>query len=621
MPRHGRQTTVFPVALREAHVARITDVTAGMRRVTLTGEQLGAFVSPSGVQLPGLRSDGFDDDIRLFFTAPGAAAPTLPTQGEGKLFWPKEGRPLYRAYTVRRWDADSGELDVDFVRHGIGLATTWADRARVGDRIHFFGPHASAGLPQWPDWLLIAGDETALPAIGRLLEELPGTARAQVFIELSAAGHRQELEAPPGVEITWVCPGGAVTGTSPLLSAVRAAPWWDGEVYAWLAGEQAVVRDLRRHLIEDRALARTAIDFSGYWKRSEVVALAGDAAVPDTETTSAAERFHDLVELVPPIAIRVAVGLGIGDLISRGVQTLPELARRTGSDERALGKLLRYLQSIDLLAQPEPGRYTLTELGEFLTDEWWVEQLDPAGPEGLASAGITGLAESIRTGEAAYVSVTGRPFADVRAEPAYADALLERSAEHATYLAPALAELPVLTTADRVVIRSPGAGVDARELTARHGGVTVTISAAPGQARWLRADLPVCVPDAAHRARIDIAEQGPLDPAPAADVVLLVHVLDGFDDTTAATALRAAAAGLSVEGRVLLVEDTFDTDELDEHDGEADLAALTRDGTGLRTGNELDEIVRAAGLRQHRTHTVGWGESVRELIPERPPDP
>ncbi|MET7340441.1 siderophore-interacting protein [Streptomyces sp. NPDC087866] len=114
----------------------------------------------------------------------------LPVQGEAKLIGPRDPRPLSRAYAVRRWGAEAGELDVDFVSHGVGVGTAWVRPARPGDRIHLSGPSAPKGLPVGADWWLVAGDDTVLPAIGRLLDELP-PARPQVFTEIAEEVDRQ----------------------------------------------------------------------------------------------------------------------------------------------------------------------------------------------------------------------------------------------------------------------------------------------------------------------------------------------------------------------------------------------------------------------------------------------
>ncbi|MGW5641032.1 siderophore-interacting protein, partial [Streptomyces sp. NPDC003832] len=191
MPKTSRRLTVRPPTLRQVEVVRTVDITPGMRRVTLGGAQLRAFTTEDGVVRPPFESPGFDDDLALYLPYPGQSEPVLPVQGEAKLIVPKDPRPLSRAYTVRRWDPEAGELDVDFVRHGVGAGTTWAHRTRPGDTVHLSGPSTSKAFPTGADWLLVAGDDTALPAIGRLLDELPPDARAQVFIEIAEDAHRQ----------------------------------------------------------------------------------------------------------------------------------------------------------------------------------------------------------------------------------------------------------------------------------------------------------------------------------------------------------------------------------------------------------------------------------------------
>ncbi|ORI14856.1 NADPH-dependent ferric siderophore reductase [Rhodococcus erythropolis] len=272
MPRNTRPTTAYPVTLRELEVHRVTEVTPGMRRVTLTGAQLDTFTNADGIAEPAFASTGFDDDIRLLFTYPGESDPVLPVMVDGSVTFAAGRRPLARAYTLRRYDPQTRELDVDFVVHGDGVATTWARDASPGDRMHIAGPSVSQGLPEDYEYLLAVGDETALPAIARLLEELPADTRGHVFVEIADSAHIQSVRELSGVSVTWLPREGAEPGTtSLLLDAVRAAEWPDGRVFAWLAGEQATVRSLRRHLIRDRGIAKTDIDFTGYWKRGGAV--------------------------------------------------------------------------------------------------------------------------------------------------------------------------------------------------------------------------------------------------------------------------------------------------------------------------------------------------------------
>ncbi|MCR1782563.1 SIP domain-containing protein [Nocardioides carbamazepini] len=617
MPKTSRRLTVHPLTLREVEVVRVVDLTPGMRRVTLTGEQLRAFTSANGFPQPAFDSPGFDDDIALYFPYPGQSEPVLPVQQEGGLSTPRGPRPLSREYTVRRWNPETGELDVDFVKHGIGVGTTWAYRARPGDRIHLTGPTSSKAFPVGAEWLLVAGDDTTIPAITRLLDELPEDARAQVFVEVAEESHRRQVRALPHVEVTWLVRDGAEAGTTTLLvDAVRSATWWDGRPFAWVAGERTAVRDLRRHLVEDRGMAKTDIEFTGYWRRGQVVALETDEAVPDPEKSiTPFDKLHDLTELIAPIAIRTAVELDVPELISRGVISVADLAARAGADERALGKLLRYLHALDVLTETEPGRYGLAPMGEVLTVEFMADYLHPAGALGREMLGIHGLTESIRTGRASYASVTGRTYADARAEQDYEDRYLERLAELQSALAVSIATSDLLKGVEHLVIHSDGAGAQAGEFVAVHDDLRVTICALPAQADWLRRDLPTTVPEEQQRARVGVVEQSVFEPGPASDAVLVSRAFKALPDLDAAHALRRASERLLPGGRVLLIEEVFDTDDLDEHDGEADLLALTVHGSGLRTVAELDAVIARAGLARSATHTVGWGTSVHELVP------
>jgi len=616
MPKSSRRLTVHPLTLREVEVVRVADLSGAMRRITLAGAQLGEFASANGFAQPAFESSGFDDSIRLAFCYPGETEPVLPVQQDKGLEMPRDRRPLSRVYTVRRWDPDAGELDIDFVKHGIGVGTTWAYRTEPGDRIHIYGPSTSRALPHDAEWLLVAGDDTAIPAIARLLEELPGDARAQVFVEVAEDAHRLELPAPPGVEVAWLARDAAEAGTTTLLvDAVKDCDWWGGRPYAWLAGERTAVRDLRRHLLEDRALRTDDVDANGYWRRGEVVALEGDDAVPDPEKSiTPFDKLHELTELVRPIAIRTAVELDVPELISRGVTSVADLAIKADTDERALGKLLRYLHAAGILTETEPGHYGLTPVGEVLTLEFVADLLHPAGVAGRELLGIHGLTESIRTGNASYASVTGQTYADVRAEQDYEDRYLERLAGFQPALAEPIATSELLTGVRHLVIHSGGAGAQAREFVAAHPDLRVTICALPAQADWLRRDLPDTIADDRQRARVSVIEQSVFEPSPAADAVFVGRAFKALADADAAHALRRASENLPPDGRVLLVEDTFDTDGLDEHDTEADLIGLTVHGSGLRTPAELDAVIARAGLVRRATHTVGWAATVHELV-------
>ncbi|WP_252342205.1 siderophore-interacting protein [Rhodococcus sp. 14-2483-1-2] len=602
--------------LRELQVLRVVDVTPGLRRVTLTGDQLGSFTGDDGVEFPEFASRGFDDSVRLIFPYPGESEPVLPVYKDGKYKWPTSPPALWRVYTVRRYDRQARELDLDFVKHGVGVGTTWANRANPGDRLHVGGPSASQSRPEGYDWFLIVGDDTAIPAIDRLLEELPGGVHSSVYIEVAEETHRIDFPARPGVEVTWVVRNGLAPGIKPLLlQAVRESDWREGSVFAWLAGEQATVRDLRRYLIEERGVDKSDIDFTGYWRRAVVVALDDDPAVPDPERNEEAfEKFHEMSELLPPLAIRAAANLGIADCISRGARTVAALAQNTGAEERSLAKFLRYLQAIDLLER-KGDEYQLTETGEFLTNEFVLEHLLAGGVEHRMSQALYGLEEAVRHDRPVLESVTGKDWDALRSDATFEHQRLENKSRFVQVLAEPLAKSPALEGVGVVVVHGAGAAVHADYLTAAHPEARITIVALPTAADWFRKDIPITIADEGRRDRIQVVEQSVFEKTEPADAVLINYTLGQHRDAEARLILQRAAGSLAPGGRVLLVEETLDPDELDEHDAELDIMQLTLHGSGYRTEEELEAVISAAGLKVVETSLVGWGTTLRVLAP------
>lgn len=272
MPKLRRTTTTHLAVLRELEVVRVHDVTPGMRRLTVAGPALGERVveGPDGqpVTLPAFTSPGFDDHVKVFVPPSGAERPVLPRQRPDGLDFTTEGvRPLGKDYTPRRVTPE--EVELDFVRHGHGQTAGWAERVRPGDLAWIAGPTIGQAFPHGVDAFVVAGDETALPAIGRFLEELPPGVPAQVVVEVAGPQDEQDLMVREGVDVTWLHRGAGVEpGTTTLLAdTVRALPWPAGDVYAWMAGESTAARDVRTHWRSDRRVPRDCLDVSGYWRR------------------------------------------------------------------------------------------------------------------------------------------------------------------------------------------------------------------------------------------------------------------------------------------------------------------------------------------------------------------
>ena len=216
---------------RELTVTGVDDVTPNFRRVTLTGDSLADFVSAS-----------FDDHVKLIF-APEA-----------------DGTPVMRDYTPRRFDNAARELVIEFAQHGDGPAAAWAAQAQPGHTLTVGGPRGSFIIPTDFAWHLLVGDETALPAVARRLEELPAGARVVALLNVPESD-RRAFDTQADLDLRWV------DGDDALLAAVRALTLPSGEGYAWCAGEAAAMAAARKILVDEKGHDRHAIRAAAYWKR------------------------------------------------------------------------------------------------------------------------------------------------------------------------------------------------------------------------------------------------------------------------------------------------------------------------------------------------------------------
>ncbi|MBP1860974.1 siderophore-interacting protein [Rhizobium herbae] len=232
-------------------------LTPQMVRVTLTGDDLAGFVSA-----------GYDDHVKLCLPLAGQdtpvwpAGPDAPTLPEGTVASPM------RDFTPRRHDAAGGELVVDFAIHEAGPATEWASAAGPGTTLGVAGPRGSFVVTDDFDWYLLIGDETALPAIGRRLEELRADVPVIVIATVASAEEEQTFETQSILETRWVHrPLSRASDPAPLLDAVKALTLPEGDGYVWIAGENDTVKLLRKHLVDERGHNRAWIKAAGYWRK------------------------------------------------------------------------------------------------------------------------------------------------------------------------------------------------------------------------------------------------------------------------------------------------------------------------------------------------------------------
>ncbi|MGO1851927.1 MAG: SIP domain-containing protein [Microbacteriaceae bacterium] len=611
MARSLRPLETYPITVRTLEVLRVADVTPGMRRVTLGGPELAAHTADNGYPVNAFRSDGFDDEGKLILKHPDVDVAVTPTQADGVLNWPRNEHLISRTYTIRRWDPELGEVDLDFVKHGVGPATTWAYTVQPGETVRWAGPKMSAPHPVGVDWTLVAGDETALPAIGRWLEEWPEGERGQVFIEVAEASHRQlDLPVPDGVEVTWLVRDGAEAGTTTLLfDAIKNAEWWDGKVFAWVAGETLTLTPIRRWLRNEKGLPKEQVEVTGYWRRQEVV-VDEKTGLQDLDATEDEEdQFHELSELMPPFALRVAASVGLGPALGQQRRTVAELAQQTGTDPVGLGKLLRYLTALGLAETTDGTSYALTSLGRELDDDYTAEalNLDLADAQEELTAALS-LLTAIRTGTGDPERWLGADFDSwLHARPELLSSRVEDYAQSASYAADGVASAAPLTTAGAVAVVGRGAGTFAEALTRAHSSIRVSIIALPSELdalRTLHGDLD----------RVSYVEGTVHAQLPERyDAVLLPQLLPTLKDADAAHALRQTAASVRPGGHVLVFGELLDPELANEHDYEHDLIGFALTGGGARTHEEHLALFREAGLGELERSTIGWGYTLYAL--------
>ncbi|MFE3603201.1 siderophore-interacting protein [Streptomyces sp. NPDC059142] len=260
--------TSSPFQFFSVEVLRAERITPAMARIVLGGPDLARMASA-----------GRDQRVKLFLPRPGQSEPVMPPAGTADWYGAWRAldpavRGIMRTYTIRELRRAPDELVIDFALHAesddaSGPASRWARSAVPGDRICVLAPveEENGGYdfrpPDGTDWILLTADESALPAVASILDTLaPGTP-ARVWIEVHDPADRQELATKADADITWL-----VRNTSPAApDAIRAAALPEGTPYAWVAGEAATVKAVRRHLVGERGFDRRAVKFSGYWRQ------------------------------------------------------------------------------------------------------------------------------------------------------------------------------------------------------------------------------------------------------------------------------------------------------------------------------------------------------------------
>ncbi|KFI29387.1 siderophore-interacting protein [Haematobacter massiliensis] len=244
----GLPPTTVPPNFRQMEIVAVEDITPAMRRLRLSGPDLLRFADPSALHCK-------------LLLPPVDEAPVWPHfDAEGRFTF---GNGIVRKYTIRRIDPVAGWMEIDFVlHHDAGPGSAFAAKARVGERLALVGP-GGGGIPR-QGHVLLAGDETALPAIARALEEAAPDMQGHAYIEVADAAEHQDIRHPDGVALHWVlrdgAPGAALVAALKELSLLP-------ETYVWAGLEFTAFRALRSHLRTALNHPREAHLVTAYWRK------------------------------------------------------------------------------------------------------------------------------------------------------------------------------------------------------------------------------------------------------------------------------------------------------------------------------------------------------------------
>lgn len=269
----------MPFQAFRARVTRVRRVSPNFTRITFAGPELAHMARCR-----------LDQRVKLLLPLPGQARPVLPEYDRSYPAlqrMPADLQPIRRSYTIRAHRPEVHECDIDFVLHAdSGPGSAFAARAVPGDEVAIFGPDAGracgrAGveyrLDAVTDQTLLVGDETALPAIGGILEDLPAGVRARVCVQVPDLAEVQRFATRADVDVAWLERGApSQHAAKAMVDMVRELelPRWG--LYSWIAGEAGMVKAVRRHLVSERGLDRAGITFMGYWRYGKAEGEAAD---------------------------------------------------------------------------------------------------------------------------------------------------------------------------------------------------------------------------------------------------------------------------------------------------------------------------------------------------------
>ncbi len=243
-----------PPPFRAVAVRRVTEVTPFMARVTFRGDELA-----------GLEIEGPAASVRLLLPRPGSSELVMPTWNGNEFLFDDGARPIIRTFTPLDLDHERLELSLEVVLHDGGATSSWVESAGEGDPAAISGPGRGYAIDTTAGSYVLAGDETALPAIGQLIDAMPDEMPVDVVVEVRHPDAEVHLPERDAGTVTWVVADDDAPPGDALVSAIERLEF-GATTRIWAAGEAGAMQRVRRHLREERGLDRSHTTVRGYWK-------------------------------------------------------------------------------------------------------------------------------------------------------------------------------------------------------------------------------------------------------------------------------------------------------------------------------------------------------------------
>jgi hypothetical protein len=293
--------------------------------------------------------------------------------------------------------------------------------------------------------------------------------------------------------------------------------------------------------------------------------------------------------------IYVAAKLGLAELLKDGPRSAQDLAQATGTNPRALYRLLRALASLGIFAEDQ-GQFSMTPLAECLLD-----------PSAKAMATMRGefqyrawgeLLYSVQTGRSAFEKVYGTPVFDYFSKHPETGKLFDQAMTgvHGRETE-AMLEAYDFTGVGTLADIGGGNGSVLTAILRRHPAMHGILFDLPGVVGRAKANIEAV----GLGGRCQVAAGDFFEAVPAgAEIYLLRHIIHDWDDDKSQAILRHCRRAMGHGGKLLVVEGVVPPGNEPSVSKFFDLAMMVLPGGMERTADEYRQLFEAAGFRLTR---------------------